>query len=191
MGRVKNSDVTKTWRVFKSIAALLLGRYRINRICGLTWASRPLPLPRDVIMREIDDLASMDGVSPLFRERSWYRGNDAHGFGLFQNEELVCLCWFWGSRRFNDSLLWTLRENEAFLMDLLTAPEFRGRNFAPLLISLASKEMQRLGHSALYSSVWYTNRASLRAFEKAGWRQICVVAEINPLSITRPIRFIW
>src|SRR5579864_9334097 len=71
------------------------------------------------------------GVSPLFLKRSWYGGDDAHGFALFQNDELACLCWFWGPRRFNDPLLWTLRENEAMLADIVTAPSYRGRNFAP------------------------------------------------------------
>src|SRR5579864_4944885 len=125
------NGASRTKRVLKRVATLLLGRYRINRICRLASDSAVLPSPPGVTMRAVDDLRSIAGVDQLFLDRSWYGGDDAHGFALFQNDELACLCWFWGPRRFNDPLLWTLRENEAMLADIVTAPSYRGRNFAP------------------------------------------------------------
>jgi GNAT superfamily N-acetyltransferase len=145
--------------------------------------------PPGITMGAVDDIHSIAPAGSAFQPRSSYAGFDSSGFALFKNGELACLCWFWGSRRFHDPLLWKLHDGEAILVDLLTAPEFRGQGLAPLLINYASIQMIQRGYSPLYTWMWLTHRASSRSFEKAGWKQVATVAELYPLNLGRAIRF--
>jgi len=170
---------------------VLLGPYRFNRIYRLTSTSVKPAMPPGVSCRSLDGAAPIANVDPKLRERFWYGGDDAYGYGLFLEDNLGAVCWFWGPRRFNDPLLWTLQEGEAIMVDLMTASSYRGQGLAPLLIRYASAEMRRTGWNRLYTWMWHTHYASYHAFEKAGWRQIAWVLEIRPFGIPRKFRFCW
>jgi GNAT superfamily N-acetyltransferase len=178
-------------RPIKAIAALLLGPYQFNRIYRLAARDSGPEIPPGMTVGRIEDLPAGSVDSAELRERFCYGGDDAYGYGLFLEGRLAAVCWFWGPRRFQDPLLWQLADNEAILVDLMTASNYRGRGFATLLIRYASVDMRGAGWNALYTWMWHTHRASYHAFERAGWRQIAWVLEIYPLGMRRVFRFRW
>jgi GNAT superfamily N-acetyltransferase len=177
-------------RALKAAAGALLGSYRINRIYQLpAGAGERLSAPH-VTIRRLEAPPNSAADAKLL-ERFSYAGEDAHGFGLFVDDELASICWLWGHRRFDDPLLWVLKEGDVILVDLLTAEKYNGRGLAPVLVSFAAEEMRRLGKRGLYTWMWFTHRASSRVFDKAGWVQIAWVVEIHPFGSRRPLRISW
>jgi GNAT superfamily N-acetyltransferase len=178
-------------RSIKAIAALLLGPYQFNRIYRLAASDTGPEIPPGMEVGRVEDLPAASVGSAELRDRFRYGGDDAYGYGLFLEGRLVAACWFWGPGRFQDPFLWSLAEGEAILVDIVTASNYRGRGFAPLLIRYASADMRRAGWKELFTWMWHTHRASYHAFEKAGWRQIASVLEIHPLGMRRALRFCW
>jgi GNAT superfamily N-acetyltransferase len=178
-------------RALKKAAVAVLGPYRFNRIYCLTSVIPAPTMPAGMLCRCLDGPPPAPMLDARLKERFWYGGEDAYGYGLFLNESLAAVCWFWGPRRFNDPLLWTLEPGEAILVDLMTASNCRGQGLAPLLIRYASAEMHRMGWNRLYTWMWYTHRASYHAFQKAGWEQVASVLEIAPFGSGRMLRFCW
>lgn len=116
-------------------------------------------------------------------EGSGYAGPDAIGFEWREDGRRLAWCWVWyGERYRRDRNFWPLGPAEAKLISLETRAEVRGRGIAPQLVAFARHEMARRGFDRLYARVWHSNRASLRAFAKAGWRRHAVVVEVAPLG---------
>ncbi|MGH7047040.1 MAG: GNAT family N-acetyltransferase [Stellaceae bacterium] len=177
-------------QALKRAATLILGRYRLNRIYRMTAVAVEQVMPPGIDCRLLEDPpASAADVDPELREQFWYGGDDAHGYGLFLEGRLAAACWFWGCHRFTDPGLWVLGKDESFLIEVLTAPRYRGQGLAPLLIQYASGEMFREKYERLFCSIWHNHSASYRAFEKAGWTQVARVIEVRPFGVSPPIRF--
>jgi len=178
-------------RALKEAARLVLGPYRFNRVYRLAVPETAPEVPDGISVGCLENLDPEATVSSELRDRFGYSGKDAYGYGLFVEGCLAAVCWFWGPRRFADPLLWQLEENEAILVDLVTAPNYRGRGLASVLIRCASAEMERAGWRTLYTWMWHTHHASYHAFERAGWRQVAWVLEIHPFGLRRAIRLSW
>jgi GNAT superfamily N-acetyltransferase len=178
-------------RALKTAARALIGPYRFNRIYRSGSTDLEPVQPHGVSIQRLEDPPPASIPDPELRGRLWYGGHDASGYGLFLDGHLAATCWFWGPRRFNDSLLWVVKEDEAMLIDVVTASSHRGRGLAALLIRGASAEMRRIGRNPLYAFIWHSHHASYHAFEKAGWSQIAWVLEIRPFGMPRRFRFCW
>jgi L-amino acid N-acyltransferase YncA len=76
-------------------------------------------------------------------------------------------------------------------MEILTREAFRGRGYAPVLLQYAVREMKQNRFKSLYAWIWHSNIASVRAFEKAGWRYIAFVTEVLPFNAGKILRFQW
>jgi RimJ/RimL family protein N-acetyltransferase len=76
-------------------------------------------------------------------------------------------------------------------VQIVTAPDMRGRGIARALIEHSALAMFQHGFERLYARVWLTNHPSRAAFAAAGWRQIALVMEVNPLRRARPLRINW
>lgn len=185
------SKTSTVRRALKVIAALLLGPYRFNRIYRLAMVDIEPEIPKGISVERLEDLPVGSIRSAELRDRFCYSGDDAYGYGLFLDNCLAAVCWFWGPQRFQDPLLWRLAKDEAILVDLVTASKHRGRGLAPLLIRCASADMRRAGWHSLYTWMWHTHHASYHAFERAGWAQIAWVLEIRPLGVPWPFRVCW
>jgi len=48
-----------------------------------------------------------------------------------------------------------------------------------------------MGFVRLYSRIWWTNTASLRVSEKAGWTRVGTVLEIHLLGLKNPVRRVF
>ena len=178
-------------RALKAGARAILGPYRFNRIYRSGPADLELAQPPGISVQHLESLPRESIQDPDLRGRLWYGGDDASGYGLFLNGDVVATCWFWGPRRFNDPLLWALQKDEAMLMDVITASSHRGQGFAPLLIQEASMQMRQRGWNPLYAFIWHSHHASYHAFEKAGWSQIAWVLEVRPFGMRRGFRLCW
>lgn len=178
-------------RAFKKGVTFLLGPYRFNRVYRLGPNDAAQDAPQGMSIERLEGLSPESITSTELRDRFSYAGHDAYGYGLSFEGRLAAVCWFWGSRRFRDPLLWNLEDSEAILVDLVTASAYRGRGLASVLIRSASADMRRSGWRSLYTWMWYTHRASYQAFERAGWHQIAWVLEIHPFGMTRALRFQW
>jgi len=178
-------------RALKEGVRLVLGPYRFNRIYRLASTDINPEVPHGITFGRLEGVLPASIETTELRDRLWYGGDDAYGYGLFLEGDLAAMCWFWGPQRFKDPLLWSPEKDEAILVDLVTASDYRGRGLAPVLIRYASADMHRAGWKSLYAYMWHTHRASYHAFERAGWRQIAWVLEIHPFGMPRPLRFRW
>lgn len=177
-------------RALKIMAGAALGDYRFNRIYRNERVCATLSLPAGTMCSALEN-PSPDMADDSLLNRTFYAGEDAYGFRLLLEEQPAAICWFWGHVRFRDPLLWSLSAGEAIMVDLVTAPQFRGRGLATILIRYAAIEMRRLGMQNLYTWVWHSHHASYRAFERAGWRQIAWVLEVHPFGRQQPLRVRW
>ena len=185
------SERSRSRRALKAIARLLLGAYRFNRIYRLAATEGEPDVPHGMSFGRLEGLPAASIASAQLCDRFYYGGHDSYGYGLFLGGRLAAVCWFWGPQRFNDPRLWSLAQDEAILVDLVTDSNHRGRGLASVLIRCASAEMRRAGWRALYTWMWHSHHASYHAFERAGWRQIAWVLEIHPFGLRRTLRFRW
>lgn len=178
-------------RALKSVARVLLGRYRFNRIYHLTTTPVETSVASEITFRRLQGTPTDRSVDPELLSRFRYAGEDSYGWGLLIGGRLAAVCWFWGPRRFRDRLLWELKPKEAILVDLRTATDCRGRGLAPLLVRHASAQMRQMGWNRLYTWTWHTHQASWRTFEKAGWGQVAWVLEVRPFGRLQTRCFRW
>lgn len=75
-------------------------------------------------------------------------------------------------------------------MQLVTVPTERGKGLATKLMQFSATRMQETGSSRLYSRAWWTDYASIRVNEKAGWRQKATVVEVYPFGASRSWRVV-
>ena len=102
---------------------------------------------------------------------AWRQEAGAWAFGAWVEGELAAVCWF-QARETHRSRggVFDLADDEAELAQITTARVFRGRGVATELIQYAVWQMSRRGFRKLYAKIWHDNRASVRAFERAGWK---------------------
>jgi GNAT superfamily N-acetyltransferase len=176
-------------RIAKRFAAMLFGRYELNRIYVLDLRSHQNPGRDRGDVRRIGPAEMRVCDDPLIRNHAWFaEGEDVHAFGLWEQGELVATCVFWVHDRLRNTLPGDVIDRGAFLVDLVTAARARGRGCAGTLLHAAASEMKSAGFQRLFARVWHTNRPSIRAFEKAGWSYVKFVATLTPLGYGKQIR---
>jgi ribosomal protein S18 acetylase RimI-like enzyme len=168
----------------RSIARTVFGDYALYRIYAIDAENCTPSESSDLEFVELntpDDL----GGDPEMRKLDAYLGEEAFGFGARVGDQLATACFFWTGRRYKQRSFWPLADNEAKLVEIRTIPQQQGKGAASRLIRHASHEMAQRGYQRLYSRIWHSNHASIRAFAKAGWRYIAFVTEVAPLGIKR------
>lgn len=177
-------------RLFKSFARFLLGDYAPYYIYH--WNCNEGPISSGG--QESFDVRLLDGESvksiadSRIQEQLGYCGSESLSFGCFHDNQLAGICFYWYGERYRKRNFWPLKGREAKLVQIIVMPEMRGRGIATTLIRCSALEMERQGFSGLYARIWHSNHPSLSAFERAGWRRVAFVAEINPFRAARPIR---
>ena len=137
---------------------------------------------------EIDESAISRSPDVLIREQAYYAGSGSHVYACLEGDRIVALCSYWFGERYLKRNFWPLADNEAKLVQIISLPEFRGRGIATSLINASLQDMAGKGYGKAYARIWHSNIPSIRAFERAGWRRIALVMEINPFRQRRPIR---
>lgn len=169
----------------KRIAHALFRDYQLNRIYYLDIAApkllSPEELPGRAVIRVIESSQQIaDSPDERIRDHAWYASEHALGYGIWEDDHLTCICWFWTPQhpgmpgRFS-----ALGESDAVMVDLLTSPHCRGNGYAVAITRFAAMDLYRRGYSRLWTWVWHSNGPSIRVFTKTGWTYSHLLAEIQ------------
>ena len=127
-------------------------------------------------------------TNAIIKEQAAYAGMESHAYACFDEDRIVGVCFYWFANRYLKRNFWPLTAGEAKLVQIISLPEMRGRGVATTLVVRSCADMMQQGFHQTYARIWHSNTPSLRAFERAGWRRIALVIEINPLRLSRPFR---
>ena len=177
--------------LLKRVAGALLGDYAPYQIYAIEAAPAAADPPRaggGLVVREVD--AAAIGASPdaLVREQAGYAGEGARAYACLRDGRIVGVCFYWFGERYLKRNFWPLAEGEAKLVQIVVLPELRGQGIAAALVGGSARDMLGRGFGRAYARIWHSNTPSLRAFERAGWKRIAFMLEINPLRSKRPLR---
>ena len=117
-----------------------------------------------------------------------YGGQDAFLFGIFDaSGTLASVQCIWHGERYRAHEFWPLALDEAASMHLVTLTTQRGMGLATHLKRLSAEQLRLKGFSRLYSRIWWTNVASLRVSEKAGWSRVGTTLQVTLPGMRRPL----
>lgn len=165
----------------RALLRLILGEYYIFRIyscdlCLKNFQQKPLA----------SDLKFSIFSYPNEKANEGYAGQNAFGFCCEEKGIKLSHCWVWyGERYRNNRNFWKLHADECKLIALETEPWARGRGTAPKLLHYVATQLSQKGFKRIYARVWHSNKSSIRAFEKAGWRYHALVVEFDFLGRRR------
>jgi len=174
----------------KAIARVVLGDWSVFRIYEFRRDEELVPdlcSDRRVVEVEVD--AVMRCVDATLADQASYCGPDSHAFACHDEGRMAGLCFYWHGERYLKRNYWPLAPHEAKLVQIITAPQWRGQGVARALIAGSARSMFDLGFERLYARVWWSHRSSQAAFVAAGWRHVATVAEFDPLRRGRALRF--
>lgn len=181
--------------LLKRLAHALFGDYQLNRIYCLDLADQPplsSELLRDGVVIQAIDSPQQIAASPdkRIRDHAWYAGEHAQGYGIWEDGQLICMCWFWTPTRPGMPARFSrLSEKEAVMVDLITTPPCRGKGYAVAITKFAANDLYNKGYSRLWTWVWHSNSPSIRVFAKAGWTYSHFLAEFQLPGMRTVLRF--
>ena len=175
----------------KKFAHLLLGEYSAYYVYaqsadGAKQAATQTTSTFSV--RKVDASIIHHHADATIKEQADYTGLEAHAYACFDDDRIVGICFYWFGNRYLQRNFWPLAAGEAKLVQIISLPEMRGRGVATTLVALSCLDMMQQGFHQTYARIWHSNTPSLRAFERAGWRRVALVVEINPFRRSRPVR---
>jgi hypothetical protein len=136
--------------------------------------------PANLTFKRVDGTAlSLAADRQIRALESYDRPTEAFGFAAFIDGQIQSACWYWTGQTYAQRGFWPLQVSDAKLVQIVTANDFRGRGLAEALVVWSSAEMARAGFSRRYARMWHSNKSSIRAFEKAGWRSHALVATLS------------
>ena len=131
------------------------------------------PLPADLEFGEASSPDSLHSTASEIESLTSYRMPDSRCFVIRRGDEVVSACvYWWGETYVTHRNFWPLRQREAKLVQINTAPSSRGHGLASALIQHSAARMRDAGFVSLFARVWHSNLSSVKAFERAGWRRI-------------------
>lgn len=166
--------------LLRAIASPLLGEvepYRVLRVDS-PGPARGLQRPPQVSRVDADAIVA-DPIASI-REQAWYCGSQSAAYAWTDGGQTAALCFYWWGERYRQRNFWPLAEGQAKLVQVITAPEHRGKGVARRLISASSAQMFDDGFERLYARVWHSNAPSLAAFDAAGWKKVAFVVRCSP-----------
>lgn len=134
----------------------------------------------ELAVRELDSSELEAIPEEWLRAQLWYAGFQSTCFGCFASGGLAGVCFYWYGERYASRGFWPLRDHEAKLVQILVAPEMRGRGIARTLIARSTEEMRQRGFRRMFARIWHSNDPSKHAFEAAGWERVAFVLEVQP-----------
>lgn len=175
----------------KTLARVILGEYSAYYVYVSPQESAGSPsgearsgrVIRRVSLGEVESCPA-----PAIREQAFYFGAETLAYASYLNEQIAGLCIYWYGARYRTRNFWPLKDKEAKLVEVITAPGHRGLGIATELIRLSCTDVLANGFDRAYARIWHSNTPSLGAFERAGWTRRALVIEINPLRLSQPIR---
>lgn len=164
-----------------------LGEYRINRI-----VAAPGQVDGAVDAAVMDETPQhiaqiAQSASAKFAGTALYGEAGLPGLVLVDEGRPVCAAHFADRDEYDRDSTWPLPANGIALIDIATDEAARGHGFAPRVIAEASRRYGAEGRP-LIAFIWWSNRPSLNAFRKAGWRIIGTSIEFYLFGRWRGLR---
>lgn len=180
----------------RGLAQLLFGPYLLYRIysVGTSGCAELQPCGWTIgPQHDAKEFARTDDPEFRYLADREFPGEDAYCWSARMDGQLTSGIWFWGGDRGSkrEEGFWPLLPGEAKVVQVTTHRRFRGRGIAPQLIEYATHEMGKLGFHRLFARVWHSNRASIRAFTKAGWSSVAYVVVLYPFRSNRRWCFVF
>lgn len=182
-------------KITKWILRILFRDYQFNRIYFVDLPTSDAKLSSQ--MSDIETIRLVESQEQFasspdhqIRDHAWYFGKFAYVYGVYIGSELVCVCSFWIAGHPNlPSRFSTLIEKEAVMVDLLTAPNCRGKGYALAITRFAENDLFLKGYNRLWTWVWHSNTPSICVFNKAGWNYSHFLLEFQLCGMTDYLRF--
>ncbi len=169
--------------VTKSLLRMLVGKYAIYRVLEYSCKTAPrITRKSGFSVDEACDETLERAERQIIREQAWYGGEGSEVFTCTEEGAIVGTCIYWHGARYQKRGFWPLNEDEAKLVQIIVAPEYRGKGIAKLLIQESAYLMQAKGFHRLFARVWHSNTPSLRAFLAAGWNEIALTITFHILN---------
>lgn len=178
-------------QLLKALAKLLLGEYALYYIYTRSTKDAPLPhskLPCAFTVLAVDATMILKSEDPLILQQVGYLGSGTFAYACLEGERIVGVCFYWFGERYRERNFWPLLEREAKLVQIISLAEMRGRGIASRLIELSCQDLLAQKFERVYARIWHSNLPSIKAFERAGWKRISLVIEINPLRRAQSIK---
>lgn len=158
-------------RLARPLAQRLLADYRINWIYAI---DRIDPAPPCPVERETAGHRAVlaRSATPKIRASQTYARAGLAGLVLVEQGAPVSVAHFALPGQYDHDDIWPLRPGEVALVDIATEQAARGRGLAVALLRASARHYLEAGHPRLIAFIWWSNKPSLRAFGKAGWRRI-------------------
>ena len=158
--------------------------YRLNWVYASPTRGETIALPPGL---EVRPLAAADLVHAArsddaqIRKVPDYAGSGALGLVLASsNSTPLGVVHFVDTAHYAHETVWPLRADQLALLDIVIAPEARGHGHATRLIATATPlALATSGQAGAICFIWWNHRASLRAFQRAGWRALGFSAEVT------------
>jgi ribosomal protein S18 acetylase RimI-like enzyme len=162
--------------------------YALYRVCTIDTRDGVEPRPGDFTFGLVRDSTELQN-SPYPEIKRYANAVVAnnHLLGAWRTGQLVGLCCC--SARTKQGDPWTLRPGEAALSHIVTAMPYRSLGIATKLITFAVRHMGEAGYVRLYAWIWHSNIPSVRAFQKAGWKDVTLSVALQVPGLDRQLRF--
>jgi GNAT superfamily N-acetyltransferase len=174
--------------VIKKLVRFFLRDYAIYRIYKRECAGQTNWLDSRFRFEPVEETAIIGSQDKVIVQEAWYCGENSHAYACKMNSRIVGLCFFWYGKRYSTRNFWPIKKDEAKLVQLIVLPCMRGQGIARQLIEFATHDMSRFGFKYAYARIWWSNKPSLRVFQRAGWHRIATVIDICPPFRTKPFR---
>jgi GNAT superfamily N-acetyltransferase len=179
-------------RLLKKLVSRVVGAYEIYHVLAAPRLATATESARTVGFECVgDDLSRLDIEDPELAALGWYAGPGSVAYIATENGKVVGVACFWFAERYRrDRAFLALRDGEVKLVQVTVAAARRGQSIAPGLIAHAVADLRSRGVAEILSRVWWTHRASLSAFDKAGWRRIGLLAAFARPGREHAVRFV-
>jgi GNAT superfamily N-acetyltransferase len=166
--------------LLRRLAHLIFPDYRINWIFVSASGCRvPLAAGNELcrINEELCEQLARSNTPKVANSLTYTRAG-MDGFVIMRNQVPLCVAHFADAQRYARANTWPLRASERALMDIATEQSARGQGLAPQLIAASCRHYRDEGVQQLIAFIWWSNKPSIRAFTKAGWRRAGLSIEV-------------
>ena len=191
-----NSPIRIVLDGLRHIGLTFMPFYIFNEDVKARMSVNDLALPDDftVVTLNETDMKEMEQLPMRSRKESellnlMRKGNNCLGIRI--NGQLAAFSWYNQHECNFSGSTFALEDNEAYLFDAYTSPDFRGMNLAPLIRQEVYKVLDEQGITTLLSVSECFNRPAIRFKSKLGAtkaRLLIYVSLFKKLNFTRPVK---
>lgn len=175
----------------KALLARTFSDYRVNWIYASVADCEAAPLNNGLSLGPLAATqmqAILESSSHKFRNTLSFHKGGLAGFVLSDDKGPVCVAHFASPDQYRHNATWPIRANEVALVDIATDDRAKGKGYAPVTIRAATQAYREAGIERLIAFIWWSNKPSIRSFEKAGWVRIGLAIEVRTGKRWRSLR---